>query len=381
GDVYKRQALLGVRLREREHERPIRAIAAGRTVETHYKDGRARVFLPPDSVAQALDSAYVAATARSPIIVAVTEEQEETDDFLLFWDAHGKLLRCIPSTRDTPFDAVAEEGSELYWRKWYRSIHPPSKRHDTFDVTEGAHYYPSTLRRFAIASSEIEETYRLYHAGHVNSIVYAPSFDSTATWLWMTGRVRDGGLLREIAGGVEQNTHFLACFEDSARGTEYFPAFAPPSAAFLHNHPEGVRPAVPILYFVIRGFLSDGDSILWDRSPSMLIHEVVRAGPQDLEVLLMGAIRLDLHRPGTGRVEVQASTSGQAHPAIARRARALGVDAEEAVRRFLADSVIVLIASAPGLEVTGDFTDRRGAVPTQWNGALPGWTEDRPVSR
>jgi hypothetical protein len=259
-----------------------------------------------------------------------------------------------------------EERSELYWRKWFRDLDPPSPRQATLDVLEFAHYYPSTLRRFDLDSPGIEEVHRLYHAGHIHNIVYAPAFDSTETWLWASGRIRDGGRLRQIAGGIEQNSYFLACFAGDARGTEIFPPQASFAPEFVREHPEGARPADPILYFVVRAYSVERETIRWTETRPIFILDVVRTGPNDVGVLLFGSVRLDLHRPRDGAIEVRASTSGSIQIPLQRRAEAAKVDADAVVRRLFADSVFVLVASKPGLEVTGDFRDLREETARTW---------------
>ncbi|MFN8546817.1 MAG: hypothetical protein U0527_02300 [Candidatus Eisenbacteria bacterium] len=349
----------------RDRQVPVSAVPVDRGVRVNFDRGREQYFALPDSIPGLVTSSWILHGKSEPQVVLgeTGTGQPDRGRSLVCWNATGKVLANLGTTRDSPF--VEDALDPLHGPKWISNVFPPKSAGDRLTVVECAHYFTSTLRDYEVDGDIVRDRLCLYHEGHINSVLRSPGLVPGTEMLWLAGRIRDGGLLRETANGKVDHTEFLACFDGDMTGTRVAPAFDRPSQSFLALHSEPVLPAEPILYLVIRWCVGD-EGLSWDDPGEFRLDDVMSSGAGDYRVLLLRGMRIDFTWRDASHVVITASDAGELRPVMQARAALRRESTESCFRRFAADSLLVLGMAREDLQVEGDFKDIRSRLPSRW---------------
>lgn len=341
---------------------PVAAVPMGRSVEVLYTNNKTKIMVPPESESEPIVNALIVplTTNSAQSLITGSTSPDETDVSKLFvWDADGKYLQAIVPTDDWLYSPTGSDDTNIYSRKQFALTFPPSINNRDLSLIECSHYFPSVFRVFEVSKDGIRDRYKLYHAGHINEMKHTPGLGGATGFWWLTGRIRDGDGLREGVGGAEHNTHFIACFADSARAIEYFPGWIAPDDSFIENQSLPVRAAKPFLYFVMQGVTAADGRIYHTVSKQMKVDSAYSDSLDTAWVLLSNTLRLDLKRIDEKSLHIDASIAGDIQLIVSNRAKPVGLSGGERVARFIADSMLVLVDAREGIEITGNFKDLR----------------------
>ncbi|MBD3334341.1 MAG: protein kinase [Candidatus Eisenbacteria bacterium] len=306
-----------------------------------------------------------------PLIIAWTEMPDLlTRNHLYGWDHDLELQFTIPAVDDFPGLGTVASGNpvDCQMRMVVIDAIPEQHRCRELLVVDISQYYPSALRLLELAAAAdgiaVEEALRLYHEGNIHNAALSPGLSADKQLLWLTGSVVTRRPPAESAGGFPGSTFFTCCME-TARGTFYFPPYLEPDSAFAAAHPEGARPAEVLFYFIVRGYLDEGETFDWSNSGGLLIQSVAPIPSETgrryhLQLTTSKSLHAEFMNRDT--LSVWFGATGGTHRILAERARAFDAPVDSLKRAFLADSVFFLAYSHPDLHVAGEFRDLRSIV-------------------
>ncbi|MCA9756420.1 MAG: serine/threonine protein kinase [Candidatus Eisenbacteria bacterium] len=384
-------------------ENIVSVTARERMVEVVLADGTSRFLSPPEGWNGRIETATLLQLDDRLFIMAnATESATSTVELTLafVWDQFGTLTDQVRSCRTSAIDLGDAQFNPQYTQGHFMDFRVVGTKHPRIASREVCHYYPSIVRFFDVDElGHLDEVYRFDHAGHIHDFHVVEGDDQNPSAVWYSGSIISSSSLRTMVGGVFGVTYAAFCIEGEPEGSFAFPCASSSFDWTADRHvpwmvsmggesvdesgsesvdesspssspspvanrdlvtsfgtasrlAQPTHQATPLFYFTVRGYRAQTDYFDWTNGFGL---EIINGPPEFEGVLLTNSIRLDVTRPAPDSVVVSPSLTGGEIRIIEDRAARLGVDPNELVRTFVADSILTLAYERPGVHVTGPF--------------------------